>query len=288
MTSLPEIRRSSKPTPIDYLVIGHIAKDQSPQGDAIGGTAAYAGRTAQAHDLSVGVLTSYAGDLNLSPLNGLDIRNVSSAATTTFENLYTARGRDQFLRSVAEPIHAAAVPEKWQQTPLVHLGPIANEVSPDLIGCFAEAFIGLTPQGWLRRWNEDGKIHLMHWETIRDVLPLADAVVLSLEDLDNVPQTVPAVAENCRLLVVTDGPNGAWVHFKGQRRHFPAPRMVEVDPTGAGDIFAAAFFIHVQRHRDPWEAARLATELASKSVMRTGIESSPSREEVRALQAEVR
>ena len=288
MTSLPEIHRSSKPTPIDYLVIGHIAKDQFPEGDAIGGTAAYAGRTAQAHGLSVGVLTSCAGDVNLSPLNGMDIHNVSSTATTTFENHYTAQGREQFLRSRAEPIHAAAVPEKWQQTPLVHLGPIANEVNPELIGCFTDAFIGMTPQGWLRRWNEDGKIHLLNWEIVRDILPLADAVVLSLEDLDNVPQTVPAVAENCRLLVVTDGPNGAWVHFKGQRRHFPAPRMVEVDPTGAGDIFAAAFFIHVQRHRDPWEAARLATELASKSVMRTGIESSPSREEVRALQAEVR
>jgi hypothetical protein len=288
MTSLTEIHRSNKPTPIDYLVIGHIAKDQSPKGDAIGGTAAYASLTALAHDLSVGILTSYAGDIDLSALNGMDIHNVSSRSTTTFVNRYTTQGREQYLRSVAESIHTAAVPEIWQQTPLVHLGPIANEVSSELIGLFKDAFIGLTPQGWLREWNEAGKIHLLDWETIRDILPLADAVVLSLEDLDNVPQTVPAVAEKCRLLVVTDGPNGAWVHFEGQRRHFPAPRMEEVDPTGAGDIFAAAFFIHFQRHRDAWEAARVATVLASKSVTRTGIESSPSREEVQAMLAEVR
>lgn len=288
MTSLTEIHRSSKPTPIDYLVIGHVAKDQSPEGDAIGGTAAYAGLTALAHDLSVGILTSCAVDFDLSPLIGMEVHNVSSKSTTTFENRYTSQGREQYLRSVAETIHTAAVPKIWQQTPLVHLGPIANEVSSDLIGLFTDAFIGLTPQGWLRAWNEEGKIRLLDWEIVRDILPLADAVILSLEDLDNAPQTVPAVAEICQLLVVTDGPNGAWVHFKGQRRHLPAPRMEEVDPTGAGDIFAAVFFINFQRHRDPWEAARLATELASKSVTRTGIESSPSREEVQAMQAKVR
>ncbi len=287
MTSLAEIHRSTEFAPIDYLVIGHIAKDQTPQGDTIGGTAAYAARTAHALGLRVGILTSCAGDIDLSPLNAVNIHSVSSACTTTFENRYTNRGREQYLRSVAEPIQADAVPEPWQQTPLVHLGPIANEVSPDLIGLFADAFIGLTPQGWLRGWNGDGKIQLLNWETIRDILPLADAVVISLEDLADVAEIIPAVAENCRLLVVTDGPNGAWVHDQGLRRHFPAPRMQEVDPTGAGDIFAAAFFIHLWRHRDPWEAARLATDLAAKSVTRTGVESTPSREEVQAVQAKV-
>jgi len=288
MNSLAEIQTANELTPIDYLVIGHIAKDQTPQGATIGGTAAYAGRTAEAHGIRTGLLTSYAADIDMGPLQGVQIRNVSSPATTTFVNRYTVQGREQILCDLALPINPENVPQEWQQTSLVHLGPIANEVNRELIQHFSGAFIGITPQGWLREWGEDGKIHLLDWTAIRDILPLANAVVLSLEDLGHVDQVVPAIAQDCQLLIVTDGVNGAWVCYQGQQRHFPAPRLKEVDPTGAGDIFAAAYFIHFSHSQDPWEAARVATDLAANSVTRTGIESTPSREEVQGLRAEVR
>jgi sugar/nucleoside kinase (ribokinase family) len=288
MNSLAEIHTTNELTPIDYLVIGHIAKDQTPQGATIGGTAAYAGRTAHAHGFRTGLLTSYAADIDLRLLQGMQIRNVPSQATTTFENRYAAQGREQILCSVARPINPDDVPQVWQQTPIVHLGPIANEVNRELIQHFSDAFIGITPQGWLREWGEDGKVHLLDWTAIRDILPLADAVVISLEDLGHVDQAVSTIAQECQLLIVTDGANGAWVHFQGQQRHFPAPRLDEVDPTGAGDIFAAAYFIHFNHNQDPWEAACVATDLAAKSVTRTGIGSTPSKEEVQRLRAEVR
>lgn len=288
MKSLAETDSTKKLTPIDYLVIGHIAKDQTPEGDTIGGTAAYAGRTAHAHGLCVGLLTSFAGDLDLSPLEGLQIRNLSSESTTTFENRYTTQGREQFLRSIARPILADDVPKIWHQTPLVHLGPIANEVERDLFELFSNTFIGVTPQGWLRERDEDGKVGLLNWKTIRDILPLANAVVISLEDLGNADQVIPTLAEDCQLLVVTNGANGARVFFRGEQRHFPAPQLIEVNPTGAGDIFAATFFIHYKQHQEPWEAARVATNLAAKSVTREGVESSPSRDDLQAMLAEVR
>ncbi len=287
MNSLAEIQTTNELTPIDYLVIGHIAKDQTPQGATIGGTAAYAGRTAQAHGFRTGLLTSYAADIDLSLLQCVQIRNVSSQATTTFVNRYTAQGREQILCNIALPINPDDVPQVWQQTSLVHLGPVANEVNRELIQLFSGAFIGITPQGWLRQWGEDGKVHLLDWTAIREILPLADAVVISMEDLGHVDQAVPKIAQDCQLLIVTDGANGAWVYYQGQQRHFPAPRMDEVDPTGAGDIFAAAYFIHFNHNQDPWEAARVATNLAANSVTRTGIESTPSKEEVQGLRAEV-
>jgi sugar/nucleoside kinase (ribokinase family) len=58
--------------------------------------------------------------------------------------------------------------------------------------------------------------------------------------------------------------------------------MEEVDPVGAGDIFAAAFFARMQQTRDPWEAARFGTQLASASVTRRGIEGIPTEDEVKA------
>ncbi len=63
--------------------------------------------------------------------------------------------------------------------------------------------------------------------------------------------------------------------------------MVEVDPTGAGDIFAASFFVRLHTTRDPWEAARFATNLAAFSVLRVALEGIPLPEEVQAVMAEV-
>ena len=48
---------------------------------------------------------------------------------------------------------------------------------------------------------------------------------------------------------------------------------------GAGDIFAAAFFLWMERHRDPWGAARFANCVASHSVTRVGVSGTPTPEE---------
>ncbi len=50
-------------------------------------------------------------------------------------------------------------------------------------------------------------------------------------------------------------------------RKFPAPSVEEVNPTGAGDIFAAAFLVRLQQTKgNPWEAAEFATSIASATV----------------------
>jgi sugar/nucleoside kinase (ribokinase family) len=60
-----------------------------------------------------------------------------------------------------------------------------------------------------------------------------------------------------------------------------------VDATGAGDVFAAAFFIRLQATRDPWEAARFATSIASRSITRPGLEGIPTRAEIESSLMEV-
>jgi sugar/nucleoside kinase (ribokinase family) len=61
----------------------------------------------------------------------------------------------------------------------------------------------------------------------------------------------------------------------------------EVGPTGAGDIYAAAFFFRLYTTRDPWEAARFATSLASFSITRSGLAGIPTQEEIQACLVEV-
>jgi len=44
--------------PVDYLVIGHVAADVTPTGLQLGGTVSYAGLTARALGVRVGIVTS--------------------------------------------------------------------------------------------------------------------------------------------------------------------------------------------------------------------------------------
>ena len=63
--------------------------------------------------------------------------------------------------------------------------------------------------------------------------------------------------------------------------------MTVQDTTGAGDIFAAAFFFRLYTTRDPWESARFATQLAAASVTRIGLDGIPTQEEIQECMAEV-
>jgi len=77
------------------------------------------------------------------------------------------------------------------------------------------------------------------------------------------------------------------LYWHGDVRRFPAPYTPEKDPTGAGDIFAAAFFTRLYTTRDPWEAARFATQLASLSVKRSGLQAVPTQNEIQECMVEV-
>jgi sugar/nucleoside kinase (ribokinase family) len=271
---------------IDYLAIGHLARDKSALGDVLGGTVAYASRTAKGLGFSSGIVTSFGPELDLAPLSRIQIVNHPSEKTTTFENHYEREVRIQYLRARASQLNSGAVPDAWHHPKIVHLAPIAGEIDPSLADSFPDSFLGMTAQGFLRVWDQNGLIHGSDWSAIRDVLARADAVVLSLEDLGNDENMAAEMAQHCSLLALTLASHGARVYFQGETRDLTVTKMDEVESTGAGDIFAAAFFIRFYDTRDPWEAGRFANRLASISVTREGLASTPTEEEIYAAVTE--
>jgi len=266
---------------LDYLVIGHVTRDRLSDGRyTLGGTATYAARTARALGCRVGVLTSAADDLNLSQaFEGISLSCVPSPVTTTFENRYTPSGRQQTIESVATRLSGSMLPPDWRRATIIHLGPVAQEVAPALADQLSPAFLGVTPQGWMRRWDEQGRVYPTAWENGKALLRRADAVVLSEEDVGGDERLLADWAMQAKVLVVTRGARGCTVYAGGVRTDLSAWSVVEVDSTGAGDIFAAVFFALLQRDRDPWEAARRANCVAALSVTRRGVDSTPSVEE---------
>ena len=273
--------------PIDYLVIGHITQDLTANGPILGGTASYSARTAQALGLRVGIVTACTPHLPLADLAGIQVAAGFAENNTTFENIITSTGRIQYLHHRAPMLTIGHVPEAWRRTPIVHLGPVAQEVDPNLARAFTDSLVCLTPQGWLRAWNAEGRVSPSVWPEAAYVLSNAAVAILSVEDVQGNESEIDDMVSAIKTLVVTEGYNGARLYWNGDLRRFSAPRVEEIDPTGAGDIFATSFFCRLASTRDPWEAARFATLIASRSVTRRGLLGVPTAEEIQAAMVEV-
>jgi sugar/nucleoside kinase (ribokinase family) len=273
--------------PVDYVLVGHLSCDVTLQGLRLGGTAAYSALTARALGLRVGIVTAFGGEISLDVLDGIQVRNVAAERSTTFENIYTPTGRVQYIHYVATDLAPDHVPPAWQRAPIFHIGPIAQEGKTLVSDGHGGSILGLTPQGWLRDWDGGGRIRPAAWPEAANMLPKAGAVVISVEDVGGDEDQIEAMASATRVLAVTEGPAGARLYWNGDLRRFRAPDREEVDATGAGDIFAAAFFWRLYATRDPWAAARFATHLASFSISRSGLEGIPSQEEIQTCLVEV-
>jgi len=273
--------------PVDYLVIGHITQDVTPTGLRLGGTVTFSALTARALGLRVGIVTAAEHDISLNVLDGVTVVIVPSEHTTTYENIYGKDGRKQILHHQAAHIPFESVPKAWRNTSILHLGPLAQELDAQLPKDFAPSLLGVTPQGWMRKWDAQGNVSSCKWESAEMLLPQAGAVVTSREDVGGDDDLIESMSHQTRVLVVTEGRAGAALYWNGDCRRFRAPQVNEVDTTGAGDIFAAAFFFRLFTTRDPWEAGRFATQLAARSVLRFGINGIPTQKEINDCLMEV-
>jgi sugar/nucleoside kinase (ribokinase family) len=273
--------------PVDYLMIGHVAHDITPDGYRLGGTVAYSALTARALGMRVGIVTSSGPETSLDALQGIPVISIPSPQSTTFENIYTDHHRIQYLRAQASRIDFEAVPEVWRRASINHLGPIANEMDSRLPASFTPSLLALTPQGWMRQWDGENRVFMREWKDADLALQKAGAVILSHEDVDGNDEIIEHMAHQTQVLVMTDGPAGAVVYWNGDRRRFRPPVVKEVDATGAGDVFAASFFVRLFQTRDPWEAGRFATILAAHTVERVGLEGIPTVNEIEECLTEV-
>ncbi|MHB1355461.1 MAG: PfkB family carbohydrate kinase [Anaerolineae bacterium] len=265
----------------DYLVIGHATQDVVQGGGyRPGGTVTYSALTARRLGLQVGILTSASNVSDIETLTGMDIVRLPAECNTVFENVYTPSGRKQYLRSVATALSPADLPSDWCGAPIVHLGPVAQEVSYQFVGMFSNALVGITPQGWLRRWDKQGQVFPMALTQAETILGTVGCVVLSLEDLGGDESLLRQYISMTRLLVQTRGVEGATVYYNGNSQRIPAYQAVEVDPTGAGDVFATAFLVRYHETQDPFVAAQFANCVASFVVEGVGASTIPTRSRV--------
>jgi sugar/nucleoside kinase (ribokinase family) len=183
----------------------------------------------------------------------------------------------------AERLDVEHVPFDWLDTQILLAAPVLDEVDPTILGRFRRSLVGAVGQGWLRRWSGAADTPLGRGDLSSiEAIPPVGALLVSDEDFEGALSDLPEVLEGLTpIAVVTHGVAGADLFWSGEWRPVPAFRAREADPTGAGDVFAAAFLVRLSETRDPVGAARFASAAASLSVEATGpLESAPSREAI--------
>ena len=288
----------------DLLLIGHASRDQLPDGGwRLGGTVTYAAAAAMRLGLRPAVVTSGPRELIAAleaALPGVPLAVVPAQSATTFENVYDAQGsRRQYLRGRAAALGVEDVPEAWRGVRMVLLAPLAREVDPALAAAIPAALVAATPQGWLRRWDADGRVYPGALERADELLPHLSALILSRDDLLPPPGTsaapgMPATSDEADriiaswarivpLVAVTRGAAGALLYERGTGpAAYPGHPAREVDPTGAGDVFAAALLVALAEGREPGAAVDFANRVAALSIEHEGSAGIPTRAELAA------
>ena len=153
-------------------------------------------------------------------------------------------------------------------TRALHLAPVAGEAPGRWEG--RADFVGLTPQGLLRRWERPGAVMVLgpppqvpgRGLAAAEVRALAggcDAIVLSEHERRSWAARLRRPARPGRRSPVTDGPRPNTLLVRGgaaSRSPLPAVGRRGGEDLGAGDVFAAAFFVSLSAGRAPGTGRR--------------------------------
>ena len=139
----------------------------------------------------------------------------------------------------------------------------------------------------MREWNAKGQVNAIPWYSAGRILPHLDAIIFSDADLIGDSSILPTILETVSVVAITKAAAGCMLYVNGKRYKIPTRPAEEVDPTGAGDIFAAAFLIALLETNDPVQAAYFANVTASMGVEAPGIHGIPDRAQVEAYIADI-
>lgn len=253
---------------IRFLAIGHVTNDQLAAGVFPGGSALYAGLTALHLGARVRLITSFGSDFvgrEILAHPGIECDVAPSEQTTTFEERYVKGRRWARVLKQAAPLRSGGY-----DADVVFACPVIGELDRSTLVAPGEAILGAGLQGWLRGLNAEG---IVQRRRLRDISFLSNCRVVFFSEqdtLDDALKFAQRIRETVRIVVVTQGEKGALVLTEGRTFRIPAFPSQELDPTGAGDVFAACFLLALARGLSPLDAGVYASCGASIIVESPG------------------
>jgi hypothetical protein len=265
--------RGSSEARFDYVTVGHVTADVAVDGSRRpGGSAFYS--ALQAARLGQRALIVTRGKRReierlLEPFRGeLELEIFPAAHTTALQTFASDGLRRQRVLAWAGPIGE----DLAVRTSILHLAPVARETPGRWQG--QADFVGLTPQGLVRDWDEDSREIVLApvQAPAAEVASACDAMVMSKDERASCAKLIARGQETGAVVAITAGASPTTVLG-------PARRAVQVlvpavedhkDDVGAGDVFAAAFFVMLAQGRPPARAAAFANAAAAVRMAGAG------------------
>jgi 1D-myo-inositol 3-kinase len=254
------------------LAVGHVTWDRVEGGDVLGGAVSYAALAAAKLGWETAILTCASRDfVPERDLPGVTVFQRVASATTRFQNLYSDSGeRRQMLQSRSDDVDLSILPDAWRNPDALLLAPVAGEVAGGMATAFEAEVVGAAAQGWLRAFDADGAVSARRWETAGTDLAGVHVLFLSEQDLPESGRAARDFLSAVPMVALTRGWEGLTFLTRDGVHDVPALPRAEVDPTGAGDVFATAFLVRYHETHDVLEAAAFAACAASCAVEAVG------------------
>ncbi|MGD8270473.1 MAG: PfkB family carbohydrate kinase [Desulfobacterales bacterium] len=221
---------------------------------------------------------------------GVDVRHFSDAGSVTvFENTYSAGIRKQRAWAGGD-IHPADVPQAAFDAPGLLIGPVLQEVDPAIMRTPRSGCLMLDAQGFLRQISTAGDVILRMTPEAETALRHCDvlkvdareaAVITSTGDIETAGRLLYRMGP--KLVIITRGRDGACIYDGASFTQVTAPEVDVVDPTGAGDVFSAAFLVRHIATGNLVAAGRFAVTAAALSTRGFGASALPSEAEISSL-----
>ncbi|HZL47468.1 MAG TPA: PfkB family carbohydrate kinase [Solirubrobacteraceae bacterium] len=273
----------------DYVTVGHVTVDviAADSSRRPGGGAFYSALQAARLGLRTLIVTRGSPpeiERLVEPYRDeLELRILPAPVTTILETSWSGAERTQRVLAWAGKIGETVTVD----TSILHFAPVARETSSTWRG--RAGFVGFTPQGLARTWGEDGEIvpaPLPAGErTLAGLLPEScDAVVVSEQERAACAPLLAVAAAGGAVFAVTAGASATSVHLPdGGATRVPAPRVADPrDDLGAGDVFAAAFFVALREGQTPARAAAYANAAAAIRIEGVGANAIGDRDAIEA------
>jgi 1D-myo-inositol 3-kinase len=269
--------------PLTALCAGHVTLDRYPDGLRIGGSAWYAARCFAALGFETTLVASVGEDFDRrewpEAFDQLACRLHAEGATTVFRNVYPKEGpRIQTVETIASPVRPVFRPSDTKpcRCDVLFLAPVIGEVDLDeWRAAVKPRLFGLGAQGWLKQpgpeMPEGGRRVIPRiWPSEPSTLHGVDLCCLSVEDLAGREDLLSRFVVGCPRVALTNGREGATLIEGSNRSHVASEPADELDPTGAGDTFAAGLLAGLARGMRLADAAQQGAKAAARVVEALG------------------
>jgi sugar/nucleoside kinase (ribokinase family) len=246
-----------------------------------GGVTTYSGITYSRHGIGTHVVTNVAARdsliLNKLAKENIYVHNGFTEFTTQFENYIDGDNRHQRIPRTARSIHCNQVSEVMDLVDGIHLGPLHPlDIESTVLGMLKNSglLIFLDIQGYVR-YTKGKTVYPRKSPYATDALAAAQIVKAHELELNIILRDCQMdlndlmIKYNIEEFVVSRGPSGGFVKSIDSENieYKPVPILKFDDPTGAGDVFFAAYIIgrYIEK-KNVRDACHYASRLSARQV----------------------